>query len=286
MMLASTVCFAAMHATIRYVSFELHPFEIAFFRNLFGLVALVPPLLRYGPSILRTNKIHLHAVRGLLSLITVLSMITGLSLTPLAEATSLNFTVPIFATIGAILILGEALTATRLIALVVGFAGAVLILRPGFVEIGFGPVAMLISAASWGGGVVANRVLMRTESSVTVVVHMTFFVMPVTFVLALFVWQWPTPMQLFWLLLLGTFGTLAHICLTQAFKTAEATAVVPIDFTRLIWASLLGYFLFAEVPDAFIWVGAAMIFGAVLFITYYEARADRSARASEGGEKA
>jgi drug/metabolite transporter (DMT)-like permease len=115
---------------------------------------------------------------------------------------------------------------------------------------------------------------------------MTLFVIPVTFVLALFVWQWPTPAQLFWLLLLGTFGTLAHLCLTQAFKEAEATAVVPIDFTRLIWASLLGYFLFGEVPDGFIWIGAAMIFGAVLFITYYEAREDRSAGASEGGEKA
>lgn len=284
LMLASTFCFAAMHATIRHVSAELHTFEIAFFRNLFGLLVLVPALTRQGLSILRTERLPLHALRALLSMITMLGLIAGLSLTPLAEATSLNFTVPIFATLLAVFVLGEPLGATLAVALAIGFSGALVVLRPGFHEIGFGPVAILVSACSWGCGIVVTKIIARTDSAITVVAYMTVLALPITLVLALFVWRWPTPAQLYWLVQLGILGGLAHVCLSQAVKEAEATAVAPIDFARLIWASLLGYVVFGEVPSLWVWTGAGMIFAAVLLITYREARAGAGNR-PHAGEK-
>jgi drug/metabolite transporter (DMT)-like permease len=250
LMLISTVAFAAMHAAVRHLSGELHPFEIAFFRNAFGLLVLAPWFLRYGLAPLRTRRLPLH--------------------------TSLSFTVPIFATLLAMVVLGEVVRLRRWVAMFCGFAGALVILRPGLAEIDLGSLLVLLSAAVWASALTVIKVLSRTDSSITITCYMVILMAPISLVPALWVWQWPTGEQLLWLVAIGVVGTLGQLIMTQALKEAETSVVMPFDFFKMIWASLLGFLFFAEVPTLFIWIGAGIIFASTSYIAYREHKVTRA----------
>lgn len=277
LILLSTFAFAGMHAVVRHLSKDLHPFEVAFFRNLFGLIALGPFLLRGGFGALRTGVLHLHALRGALQVGAMLSFFFAVSVTPLAKVSALSFTAPLFAAIGAVLLLREPLRASRAAALVAGFVGAMAIVRPGFAPPDLGVLLVLGSSAVWAVCMLVIKVLARTESSVTITAYMGLFLTPLSGLAASFVWRWPEPHHLAWFLAMGALGTFAHLAFSQAFKEADATAVLPFDFTRLIWASLLGYWLYAETPELWTWIGGAVIFASATFIAIHEARAKKAA---------
>jgi drug/metabolite transporter (DMT)-like permease len=196
----------------------------------------------------------------------------ALSMTPMATVQALFFTSPLFATLLALVVLGEAIQARRIAALVVGFAGVLVVLRPGFGALDPGALLMLAAAATWGSAIIVIKMLSRTETSLTATLYPTLFVTPIALLSALPYWRTPTWEELSWMALLGTFATVSHLCLAQAFKEAEVTAVLPVDFTKLIWAALAGYLLFAEVPGLSIWLGGAMIFSAVTYIAIREHR--------------
>lgn len=268
----ATIAFSLMHALIRLVSDTLHPFEMTFFRNLFGLLALAPFFLRHGLSVLRTERLPLHALRGTIHVASMLLFFTAVTIAPLATVAALSYTAPLFVTLGAVVFLRERLRARRIAALIIGFAGAMIVLRPGFAEIEFGALLVLCSSAVWACALLLIKILSRTESSVTLTAYMGLFLTPLSAIPAAIVWRWPTPEELGWLALMGTLGTIGHLALAQAFREAEATAVLPMDFLRLIWASLLGYFLFAQQPDPLVWIGGAVIFASIIYLTYREAR--------------
>jgi drug/metabolite transporter (DMT)-like permease len=167
-------------------------------------------------------------------------------------------------------VLGETIRARRITALVVGFGGVLVVLRPGFGALEPGALLMLAAAATWGSAIIVIKILSRTESSLTATLYPTLFVTPIALVAALPYWRWPTVDELGWMALLGTFATLSHLSLAQAFKEADVTAIMPVDFTKLIWAALAGYLLFAEVPGLSIWLGGTMIFSAVTYIAIRE----------------
>ena len=277
LILASTFAFAAMHAVIRHLSKDLHPFEIAFFRNLFGFLALAPFLMRGGFAVFRTGVLHLHALRGLLQVGAMLSFFYAVSVTPLAKVSALSFTAPLFAAIGAVLLLRERPRLSRFAALAAGFVGALAIMRPGVAPLDFGALLVLGSSAVWAVCMLVIKLLARTESSVTITAYMGVFLTPLSGIAAYFVWRWPGLEHLIWFVVMGGLGTLAHLAFSQAFKEADATAVLPFDFTRLIWASLLGFWLYAEVPEFWTWVGGALIFASSTYIAVHEARAKKAA---------
>lgn len=270
MMLVATLCFATMHALVAMVSQDLPPVEVAFFRNLFGFVVLVPALLRSRLAAFRTTRLHLHAVRGGINSISMMMFFTALAITPLAEATALSYTAPLFMTIGAVFVLGETLHVRRIAALVIGFVGAIIVLRPGFTEIGLGPVLVLASAVLWSISMIDIKILSRTDSPLTIATYMLVFVTPITFVASLFVWEWPTLPQLGLLFLLGAFGSAGHLLFAGAFKRADTTLLMPLDFTKMVWAALAGYLLFSQVPDLWTWIGGTVIFGSATYISYRE----------------
>ena len=175
------------------------------------------------------------------------------------------------------MVLGEVLRRSRVIGLLLGLAGAVIILRPGFQEISPGAMLALGSALFWAGAMTCIKSLSRTESSVAVVFYAAVLQMPIAFALTLFVWVTPTLTQLGLMVIIAIIGTLAQLSITQAFREADSTVVLPMDFTKLIWASLLGYLLFSELPDIWAWVGGAVVFSGVLWVGYSETR-DRKAR--------
>ncbi|MCG8559957.1 MAG: DMT family transporter [Hyphomicrobiales bacterium] len=272
-MALSTLIFAVMHMLVRHVSAEVHPIQIAFFRNLFGLIVFLPWLMRQGLAPLRTKRFPLHALRGAVNAVAMFAFFTGLSLTPLAKATALGFTAPIFAGLLSIALLGERFRLRRWSAIACGFAGVLVILRPGLIAIDLGAALVLFSSLLWGATIIVIKVLGRTESSVTTTIYMNLLLALFSFVPALFVWRTPGLEAWLWLVAIGVLGTLAQILLAQALKDSEPGVVMPLDFLRLIWASALGFLVFAEVPELFVWIGGAVIFASSTYLAYREAKA-------------
>lgn len=272
MMALASASFSMMHAAIRHLSLEMHPFEIAFFRVFFGFLALAPVFLRQGWAPLRTSNIKLFAYRGVLNAGAMLMFFYSLSITPLATVAALGFTAPLFATLLAMLLLGEVVRLRRWMAILIGFVGVLLILRPGYLPVGFGPLLVIGSSVLWAFALMIIKVLTRTESSVTITAYASVFLSPICLAVAIPHWTWPGLEQLAWLAAIGVVGTVAQTSMNQSFKYADASAVLPIDFTKLIWASIIGYSLFGEIPDGWTWIGGALIFAGATYVGIRESR--------------
>lgn len=275
LMLASMVLFASMHGTVRHLSGEIHPFEVAFFRNVFGLVALAPWFVTQGLAPLRTRRLPLHFARSLFNVVSMLMFFTALSLSPLALVQALGFTAPLFTTLLAVVLLGERIRARRVSALLAGFAGMLVIIRPGFHPVDLGALLTVGSAALWACCMIMIKRLAITDSAITITAWMVILMIPTSFAAALFVWVWPTPSQLAWLLACGLLGTLAQIMMTRALQLADATLVLPLDFTKIVWGALIGWFFFGESVDAWTWAGAVIVFSGSAYITVRERQVER-----------
>lgn len=279
-MLGSTVCLALMHTTIHHVSDTVHPFVVVFFRLFFALIVVIPFFVRDGLAPLRTSKLGLLTLRGVLNFGAMLCFFTALSLAPIADVTALSFTAPLFATLLAVLILKEKLGWRRIAAIVAGFIGTLVVLRPGFAEISTGYILVLVATIFWGACVIIIKKLSRTESSVTITTYMSLVMAPLALIPALFVWSWPSLTDLGWLAFLGLLGGCGQMAVSQALRHAETHVAMPFDFVRLIWVSITGYIFFAQVPDIFVWLGGALIFSSTAYITIREHKMkNRTARA-------
>jgi drug/metabolite transporter (DMT)-like permease len=275
LMVLGTVMFAAMHTAIRYTTQHLPALEVVFFRNAFGLVVILPLLVRQGPSLFYTKRFGLHVLRSILNVFSMFSFFVGLSLTPLARATALSFTAPLFTALLSALFLGEVFRWRRWTAIFCGFFGALVILRPGFQALDTGALLVIGSSVLWSLAIIDIKVLGRTESSLTITAYVTVLLIPMTTVPAIAVWQTP-PLELWgWLVFIGVIGTLGQIVVTDAFKLADMTVLMPLDFLKLVWATAFGILLFAEVPDFLTFVGAAIVFGSSFYIAWREAKLRR-----------
>lgn len=278
-MMASGLSNQAMNAMIRITAaMGVHPFEIAFFRVLFGTVFLFGMVSHVGRGALRTNRPWMHLVRAILNAASMLCFFLALTIEPMAKLSALMFTSPLFAALGATLFLRERMDGARLAGLVVGFGGALIVMHPGAGVLSLGLGLAMISSATWGAALVLIKLQSRTESSLTIAIYAAMLLLPFNGAGALFFWSWPSIEMLAWMAGIGLLGTLGQIALGNAFKHADATVVLPFDFTKLIWAALVGYAMFGEVPDVWTWTGGAVIFASSLFMAYRE-RAARLAAA-------
>jgi drug/metabolite transporter (DMT)-like permease len=268
--LLATPLFAVMHMMIRQLSAEIHPFEIAFFRNFLGIFLLVGWFMRIGFGALRTSNAGLHLARAAVNAAAMLCYFTSLSMAPFATVTALGFTSQLFAALGAVLFLGERIRLRRTLALVAGFLGVLAIVRPGVAQIGPGEMLVLASAVAWSAALLLIKAMSRTDSSWTITAYMNLLLTPITLVPALFVWQWPSLGQFLWLAAIAVIGTLAQTAFNQALREAEVAVVMPFEYLRLIWAALIGMFVFAEVPGLWTWMGGAMIVASTSYIAYRE----------------
>ena len=260
-----------MHCLIRFATEDHHPFEVAFFRTIFVLIIFLPLVARNGISSLKSNNIKLQTFRAIVGSVAMLCMFYGLSITELAKATALMFTVPIFATILAILFLKEIVGIRRWLAMIVGFTGAVIVLRPD-VELGFGPLLILCASLMWSSSMLMAKTLTKTDSISSITFWQAAGLIPATFILAVPVWQWPNLNQLFMFLMIAIAGTLVHWFLNEALKRAEISALLPLDYLRLIWSVSMGFIFFNELPHAGLWFGAALILGASTYIGIRQAQ--------------
>lgn len=266
----STMAVASMNGVIRFLTHEVHPFEIAFFRNFIGVLLFAPMFVRHGFAPLRTTKLPWHALRAFLNVISMLAFFVGLKVEVLAKVTALSFTSPLFASMLAIIVLRERARLRRWVGLFVGLSGALIILRPGVEPISLGASLVLTSSFIWAITLMVIKVLSRTDSALTIAFYAALLMVPMSFVPALFVWSWPTPEQYAWLALVAVFATIGQVCLAQAFREADVSAVLPVDFTKLIWAVGIGIVFFAEIPTVWTLSGGAVIAGSVLYVAYRE----------------
>lgn len=274
-MVLASLCLSGMAASVRTLSADMHTFEIVFFRTMLGLPFMAPWLLRTRFTGLQTRNLRLFALRGVAAMVATTSFFWGLSLIPLAEATAIMFTRPLFATIFATVVLHEAARGRRWTAMGAGFVGVLIMVRPGFAEISTGVFLILIASLVAAGVATLIRYLSRTESPDTITIYYAIFMTLFSIGPALFVWQTPSWEQTMWILVMGFLGTLGQRAMARSFAAADISVVFPVDYLRLLFAAALGFVLFAEQPVVWTWIGGTVIFVATALLTRSESRRAR-----------
>ena len=274
-MVLTGVMFVGVTVAVRYLGTSMNPVQAGFIRYAFGLLMVLPLLSRAGVLSLHSKRIGFHALRGLAHGCGVMLWFFAMSRIPIAEVTALGFTAPVFTTLGAALFLRERLRSYRVIAMLAGFAGALLILRPGFREIDIGALAQVAAAPLFACSFLMAKSATRTESSTMIVVMLSVFCTLTLALPALAVWRTPTLEELELLFATAALATTGHYCMTRAFKAAEVSAVQPFTFLQLVWATLLGLVLFDEHPDLWIALGGALIVTAASWMAHREVQSQR-----------
>jgi drug/metabolite transporter (DMT)-like permease len=277
----SGICAVMMNVLIRIAAQAMHPLEVAFFRCLFGLVFILPWIIKGGPLLLRSRNRGFFLLRAGIGLVSMATWFYGITMVPLATATAVNFTAPLFATMAAVLILHEDVRLRRWSAVVIGFVGVLVIMRPGSATVDVNLFLLLLSAATGAMNNITVKFLARTEPPSRIVAYFMIYLTPLSLIPALFVWQWPAPSTLGALIGLGGLGTLAHLSVARALAAADASACALFEFARLPFAALIGFVWFGEVTDIWTWVGAAIIAVSSIYVAHREARLARLGRPGE-----
>lgn len=276
-MMTGALSFTIMTTLIREVAQDIHPFEIAFFRILTNLLFMLPFVFRVGTAAaFRTDNRKIYMFRALVGVVFLMSFFPGAAMLPISDSQALIFTAPLFASVMAVLFLGEVLRVRRIAALIIGFVGALIILRPGLQEISTGALLVLIAAGANSTSHIIVKYAMRSDHPDQAVLYLSLFVTPLMLLPALYVWITPNWTQLGLMVAIGALATINQRCVSRAFASADATAVLPFDFARLPFAAIIGFLVFAELPDLWVWVGGGVIFVSSVYIAHREAIAARS----------
>ena len=269
--IGATLFGSFMGAGVKLLSDELHPIIICFYRCLMGLISITPFVAKNNFNALQTDNMRLQIFRALINIISMICWFSAIGMMHFEKATALGFTTPLFTTVLAVLVLGEVIRFHRTAALLLGFVGILIIIRPGYMPFEFGTILMLIASFSFSFVLIFVKKLSATDSSLTIIFYHLLYMTPAFFILSFFYWESINLSQLIVFILMGASGLLSHWCLAQAFKMSDTTFVMPLQFTKLIWASLIGLFIFSEQPDIWTWIGGVIIFISVVYITYREA---------------
>jgi drug/metabolite transporter (DMT)-like permease len=277
LMLGSTLFFGLMAVTIKLASATLHTFEIAFFRNFFGLMAALPLLLRHGPGLLKTTQLPRYVVRCAIGIVSMMAGFWAIGHLPLAQAVALSYSTPIFVTIAAVIFLHEQVRARRWAAVVLGFVGVLIIVRPGTAAFSAGTLIALAAAVLSGIVSILIKQLSHTEPADRIVLFTTMLWVPMSLLPALTVWEWPQGIVWLWVIAAGVFGTSGHMLWTRALKLGDVSALTPISFMQLPLVAIAGWLLFQEPLDRWTALGAGVIFAANAYIAHREAQLARRA---------
>ncbi len=277
-MLLTTVLFVSVTGIVRYLGSSIPAPEAAFIRYAIGLILVLPafrPLLRNRP---KPAAMKLFMARGLVHGIAVSLWFYAMARIPIAEVTALGYTAPIFVTLGAAMFFGERLYFRRIMAVAMGFVGAMIVLRPGFQEVSSGQLAQLTAAPLFAMSFLLAKGLTRDFSAAAIVAMLSLFCTLTLLPGAILQWRDPTLEEVAWLGLTAVVATTGHYTLTRAFAAAPLTVTQPVGFLQLVWASALGILVFGEALDPFVILGGGIVVAAVSYISHREAAAARRMR--------
>lgn len=278
-MICGAFWFTTMTAIVRHISADIHPFQVVFFRNAFALLLLLPWALRIGLKSLNTTRMGLYVWRGCNGFVAMLLWFSALSILPLPTAISLSFTAPLFTVLAAMFFLKEKVGWHRLTALVIGFLGTLVILRPGGEGFHYAFLLALIASALWAISNIIIKRLTTTESPNSIVFYMVLIMTPISLPFALYHWESLSLVQYGWLLLLAFVSNKAQMSISHAYGKADMSILQPFDFFRLVFASFIAYFAFGEIIDRWTLIGAVVIMTSTVYITHREARIKRRQKA-------
>ena len=268
-MIISGISFVVMHSTAKYLSDEIHIFEITFLRCSLVIFVLAPIIFKQGAKTFITKQPKFQFYRILTNSIAMLCFFYGLTLTPLSQVTALNLTVPIFTTFLAVFFLKEKIRIRRIIALCIGFFGTMIVLRPD-ISVDLGGLLILTSALIWSISLIFIKKLTETDSAVTISLYAGVGMVPPTFVAAWPYLTMPNIYQFLIILFIAITGTVAQTLLNSAFKRGELAVLLPLDFLKLIWSVLIGYTLFLESTPYTLWLGGLLIVSSSTYIAWRE----------------
>lgn len=276
---AAMILFAALAAASKVaIQLGYDPLQVVFMRNAAALALMLPLLGARGFDLVRSQSMHLYGVRVLISLVSMTSWFYALSLIPMAEITAIGFLSPIFGAVAAIAFLGEKVRLRRWTAILVGFVGAMIMLRPGHAPLGLGQLCALVSALAGGVIAVLLKRLSNADDPEKIVFITTAMMTPMSLVPALFVWKWPGLDVLPVLTVVAVTGVLGHVALMRGFAAIDASLVLTFEFSRLPFVVGIGYVMFGELIDMWTWIGAAIVMGSAAYIAHREAKVRREGR--------
>ncbi len=266
-----SIIFGTLMGTfIKLAQEELNVITTGFLRFLFGFLIITPYILKTKFEVFSTKNLKIHILRSALNLPAMLLGFAALAMLPLEKMTAIHFIVPIIVTILAVIFLKEKIYLYRSIALVIGFLGMLIILRPGIIDISIGIYMALISSLIWSVVIILTKKVSKDDSAITILSHQYVYMSLFSFPLVIYFWDQPSLKTIIFILCAAMSGTILHIALNHAYKLVDVTMTQPYSFLGLVASSIIGYFVFSDKPDFYTWLGASVIFCGVLLISYRE----------------
>ena len=266
------VLFSVVPPSVRLLSDTMSSWQIVFIRAVFGTIGIGLFFLWTGLHKLKSRQMKVHVVRSTFNFVGMVMWFWALAHIELAKGIAIHFTMPLFIVLFAVIFLRERIGPYRLIAMLVGFGGVLIILRPGALDTGLPELAILSSAALYGGAVVFLKKVVADETPAAVTFYTNLFMALGCLVPTVILWAPLTAADILPVLGLSVCGLFAPFMVAVALRKADASMIAAFDFLRLPFTALFGFFLFAEVPDEFVWLGAAVIFASTYFIARREAK--------------
>ena len=259
-----------MEALIKAAQYDSNVYTIGFFRFFFGFLIILPYLVTKKFNTYKTKNLKFYIIRGAFNIPVMILGFGALVYVPLEQFKAMHFLSPIIVVLLSFIIFREQIYRFRIFALIIGFLGMLIIVRPGYVDFNIGTIMILVSLTFWSFIIILSKFVSKDDSPITMVTYqytlMTIFAFP----LAIYFWQMPSLISILLVFIAAASGTILHLCLGFAYKYADLSVTQPIWFTGLIFGSGFGYFVFNEIPDFWTWIGGIVVFSSVLVITYFE----------------
>ena len=259
-----------MEALIKAAQYDSNVYTIGFFRFFFCFLIILPYLITKKFNTYKTKNLKFYIIRGAFNIPVMILGFGALVYVPLEQFKAMHFLSPIIVVLLSFIIFREQIYRFRIFALIIGFLGMLIIVRPGYVDFNIGTIMILVSLTFWSFIIILSKFVSKDDSPITMVTYqytlMTIFAFP----LAIYFWQMPSLISILLVFIAAASGTILHLCLGLAYKYADLSVTQPIWFTGLIFGSGFGYFVFNEIPDFWTWIGGIVVFSSVLVITYFE----------------
>ena len=259
-----------MEALIKAAQYDSNVYTIGFFRFFFGFLIILPYLVTKKFNTYKTKNLKFYIIRGAFNIPVMILGFGALVYVPLEQFKAMHFLSPIIVVLLSFIIFREKIYRFRIFALIIGFLGMLIIVRPGYVDFNIGTIMILVSLTFWSFIIILSKFVSKDDSPITMLTYqytlMTIFAFP----LAIYFWQMPSLISILLVFIAAASGTILHLCLGLAYKYADLSVTQPIWFTGLIFGSGFGYFVFNEIPDFWTWIGGIVVFSSVLVITYFE----------------
>ena len=268
--LVASVSGVTMNVLLKISLTDINVFTAGFLRFLFGFFLILPFIFYNQFQNYKTPNLKIHLTRGFLNIPMMLLGFSALQYIPLEQIKAISFITPIIVVVLSVIFLKEKIYLIRIGALVIGLVGVFVILRPGIVSINIGAYMVLCSCSIWSVVVIITKFAARVDSAFTILSYQYTIVTILSLPIALYFWQTPSSQTIIYLIFAGIAGTIVHLCINTAYKLTELSVLQPVNFSRLLIASLFGFIIFDEVPDIWTIIGGLIIFSSILIITYRE----------------